>query len=1079
MDNTKKEISITKEEFSIDKSDIQVFGNGLAISEEMKRKISAFWNDLLYYYSKSYSYKILKCLNLSLELTKEKVQTSSKKLLLSADECEQIQEALDKNDCFCQCSSNEGKTFNKYIDFLNISCFNLKNNYLLLSVVFIYEYDKSIVEDTIYFLNNYFKPSPIPIYLLKDDIDECIYDEGIRPHLVNKIDRIKTKKYFCYAVFDEKVRESWRKWIDESFLIRKNDEENPDNSLSNEIMDNYENHFNHIKEKAFQEIKNSFRHRDAVYFALKYKIRLSDVVNLFIWFKTQNPYEFKLFKSIYDRPSKEKKMQMFKTNPWGIKNDKSDYLMCRFNGEIMKSSSAVNSILEYYLFKNPFTDYEMLKKLFPDFVFKKYSEISRYELEKYRKNPIVLKDGNKIAVNKTWSVHRFNEFISIAKGLGLEIEPIVSDNNTNEENNIQLSENLLKYKKWLIEKTGNPLNIVNYAVYSIDSRLKDYEMQNNSHVDASISDFQSNIDLVKSMIDFYDSENIENSSTIKLILERYLSFLKNDVMSVKILHNIIEKSESVELEFHPKDKNVFLLSFSLGKQVRRTFFYKNKNETVTDIWNARNISMNSDLFATIHGASYYREGRKNGLYKIKFEVIGFESFENSSFEEVKNIFKQSNNAEAQNFLGDLYFKGKKTNYVEAFDWYAKAAEQGNSNAQFSLGVMYENGRGVKENYTRAIEWYEKAAEQGNVKAQYTLGSIYLWGFKIEPDYEKAFKWLKKAAEQGDIFSQYELGDMYYKGFIIQDYEKAFEYYKKVTEQGIVNDRIRPMCMNNCEQFVAIINSINRLGIMYYYGLGVEQNYKKAFEWIEKALKQDNPYSSNGICFPIVHYLLGDMYYFGQGIKQNYTKAFEYFEKAANQGYREAQYSLGYMYENGEGIEQDYESAFNWYKESVRQGNVDAQKKLLDMYQHGIIAKQDYEKAFDCFENYATGDGCEDVDVHCRLGDIYSYGEGVKQDYEKAMSWYEDAAEQGYAKAQYALGNMYYYGKGVEKDYDLADYWLENAADQGYVKAQYKLGVMYENGEGIEKDYVKAVELYKKAAEQENEKAIEALKRLKK
>ena len=157
MDNTKKEISITKEEFSIDKSDIQVFWNGLIISEEIKRKISVFWDNLLYYYSKSYSYKILKSLKLSLELTKEKVQTSNKQLLLSTAECEQIQEVLDKNDCFCQVSSNKGKTFNKYIDFLNISCFNLKNNYLLLSVIFIYEYDKSIVKDSIYFLNNYFK----------------------------------------------------------------------------------------------------------------------------------------------------------------------------------------------------------------------------------------------------------------------------------------------------------------------------------------------------------------------------------------------------------------------------------------------------------------------------------------------------------------------------------------------------------------------------------------------------------------------------------------------------------------------------------------------------------------------------------------------------------------------------------------------------------------------------------------------------------------------------------------------------------------------------------------------------------
>ncbi|MBR0128725.1 MAG: sel1 repeat family protein, partial [Neisseriaceae bacterium] len=44
----------------------------------------------------------------------------------------------------------------------------------------------------------------------------------------------------------------------------------------------------------------------------------------------------------------------------------------------------------------------------------------------------------------------------------------------------------------------------------------------------------------------------------------------------------------------------------------------------------------------------------------------------------------------------------------AVEWYRKAAEQGDKGAQFNLGVMYANGRGVEENLNKACEWYKKA-----------------------------------------------------------------------------------------------------------------------------------------------------------------------------------------------------------------------------------------------------------------------------------------------------------------------------------------------------------------------------------
>ena len=59
--------------------------------------------------------------------------------------------------------------------------------------------------------------------------------------------------------------------------------------------------------------------------------------------------------------------------------------------------------------------------------------------------------------------------------------------------------------------------------------------------------------------------------------------------------------------------------------------------------------------------------------------------------------------------------------AEAAKWSRKAAEQGDSMAQFNLGLMYDNGRGVPQDNTEAAKWYRKAAEQGYANAQFNLG----------------------------------------------------------------------------------------------------------------------------------------------------------------------------------------------------------------------------------------------------------------------------------------------------------------------------------------------------------------------
>ena len=72
----------------------------------------------------------------------------------------------------------------------------------------------------------------------------------------------------------------------------------------------------------------------------------------------------------------------------------------------------------------------------------------------------------------------------------------------------------------------------------------------------------------------------------------------------------------------------------------------------------------------------------------------------------------------------------------------KAAERGVAEAQFNLGIMYENGlvdsRYVAEgNHSEAMRWLLAAAEQGLARAQVKLAEIYAG----EPDsWVKACEW---------------------------------------------------------------------------------------------------------------------------------------------------------------------------------------------------------------------------------------------------------------------------------------------------------------------------------------------------
>ncbi|MDD9841159.1 MAG: tetratricopeptide repeat protein [Alphaproteobacteria bacterium] len=79
----------------------------------------------------------------------------------------------------------------------------------------------------------------------------------------------------------------------------------------------------------------------------------------------------------------------------------------------------------------------------------------------------------------------------------------------------------------------------------------------------------------------------------------------------------------------------------------------------------------------------------------------------------------------------------------------EAAEQGDADAQYRLGVCYAEGEGVSQNKKEAIYWYRQAAEQGFAVAQLALGTSYLTGDGVPKNEQTAYMWFLLAKANGD------------------------------------------------------------------------------------------------------------------------------------------------------------------------------------------------------------------------------------------------------------------------------------------------------------------------------------------
>ena len=115
-------------------------------------------------------------------------------------------------------------------------------------------------------------------------------------------------------------------------------------------------------------------------------------------------------------------------------------------------------------------------------------------------------------------------------------------------------------------------------------------------------------------------------------------------------------------------------------------------------------------------------------------------------------------------------------YAKAAALWEPLAEKGDPTAQYYLGTLYGEGKGVTQNDATAFLWFKRAADQGNAAAQYNVGASYAAGTGVDKSDAEAAKWFRRAADQGMAFAQLNLGLLYAAGNgVAQDNVEAMKW----------------------------------------------------------------------------------------------------------------------------------------------------------------------------------------------------------------------------------------------------------------------------------------------------------------
>lgn len=137
---------------------------------------------------------------------------------------------------------------------------------------------------------------------------------------------------------------------------------------------------------------------------------------------------------------------------------------------------------------------------------------------------------------------------------------------------------------------------------------------------------------------------------------------------------------------------------------------------------------------------------------------------------------------AQMAVGSYYYA--LNDCYEAIKWIGMAAELGNAEALFNMGVFYMEGMGCDQDMELSAKYFHRAARRKHPEAQFAYGDLLSQGWGVEQDEKRALKWFSDAAENGHVEAMYRLGEAYENGIGTKvNLKEAAKWYDAACSKG--------------------------------------------------------------------------------------------------------------------------------------------------------------------------------------------------------------------------------------------------------------------------------------------------------
>ncbi|SPO26689.1 related to SKT5 - protoplast regeneration and killer toxin resistance protein [Ustilago trichophora] len=257
---------------------------------------------------------------------------------------------------------------------------------------------------------------------------------------------------------------------------------------------------------------------------------------------------------------------------------------------------------------------------------------------------------------------------------------------------------------------------------------------------------------------------------------------------------------------------------------------------------------------------------------------------------------------------------------------------------------------------------------------------------------------------------------------------------------------------------------------YANGIGTrtgKQDFGQAYTYFVLAAKHGHPDAA---------YRAGTCYEKGWGCRKDAGKALQFYRKSAAQSHPGAMYRLATAELNGElGLKKNAKEGVKWLKRSAEAATPEfphALHELALLHERGIDNVLFVDPEYSC-ELLAQAGEMGYAPSAYKLGVNYEYGRmGCPQDGGLSIHMYNIAAQQNHKEACFALTAWYLVGApGILPQSDTEAYlWAKKAAEQGLAKAEYAVGYFTEMGIGTVKDLNEARAWYKRAADHGDKRA---------